>query len=203
MSFDTPHGTRGARQPGGKLMAWMNTWNMSRIRGNTDKVMGMQALVLTTVGAQSGTPRHTPVAYFPDGADSWLIVASANGAAKEPRLVLQPRRPPRHRADPDRQPHHCGQRRAVTRRRPPASMAPHHQHGRAFREISSIKPTANCRSSACAPDPSQSSRSSAPALQQFDSVVAGRDRSCRWRVRRAVATSRGIGSRGRSGRSTR
>jgi deazaflavin-dependent oxidoreductase (nitroreductase family) len=30
------------------------------------------------------TPRHTPVAYFPDGADSWLIVASANGAAKNP-----------------------------------------------------------------------------------------------------------------------
>ena len=84
MSFDTPHGTRGARQPGGKLMAWMNTWNMNRIRGNADKVMGMQALVLTTVGAKSGTPRHTPVAYFPDGADSWLIVASANGAPKNP-----------------------------------------------------------------------------------------------------------------------
>ena len=84
MSFDTPHGTRGARQPGGKLMAWMNTWNMNRIRGNATKVMGMPALVLSTVGAKSGTPRHTPVAYFPDGADSWLIVASANGAAKNP-----------------------------------------------------------------------------------------------------------------------
>jgi deazaflavin-dependent oxidoreductase (nitroreductase family) len=84
MSFDNPHGTRGARQPGGKLMAWMNTWNMNRIRGNATKVMGMQALVLSTVGAKSGTPRHTPVAYFPDGADSWLIVASANGAAKNP-----------------------------------------------------------------------------------------------------------------------
>lgn len=46
--------------------------------------MGMPALVLSTVGATSGTPRHTPVAYFPDGADSWLIVASANGAAKNP-----------------------------------------------------------------------------------------------------------------------
>jgi len=84
MSFDTPHGTRGARQPGGKLMAWMNRWNMNRIRANADRVMGMPALVLTTVGAKSGTPRHTPVAYFPDGADSWLIVASANGAAKNP-----------------------------------------------------------------------------------------------------------------------
>jgi hypothetical protein len=82
MSFDTPHGTRGARQPGGKLMAWMNTWNMNRIRGNAE--MGMQALVLSTVGAKSGAARHTPVAYFPNGADSWLIVASANGAAKDP-----------------------------------------------------------------------------------------------------------------------
>ena len=84
MSFDTPNGTRGARQPGGRVMAWMNNWNMNRIRGDADKVMGMQALVLTTVGAKSGTPRHTPVAYFPDGAHSWLIVASAAGAAKNP-----------------------------------------------------------------------------------------------------------------------
>ena len=84
MSFDTPHGTRGARQPGGKLMAWVNRWNMNRIRGNAKKVMGMQALVLSTVGAKSGSPRHTPLAYFPDGANSWLIVASANGAAKNP-----------------------------------------------------------------------------------------------------------------------
>jgi deazaflavin-dependent oxidoreductase (nitroreductase family) len=84
MTFDTPHGTRGARQPGGRLMAWMNDWNMKRIRANATKVMGMQALVLTTVGAKSGTPRHTPVAYFSDGPDSWLIVASANGAAKNP-----------------------------------------------------------------------------------------------------------------------
>lgn len=57
---------------------------MNRIRGNAEKVMGMQELVLSTVGAKSGTPRHTPGAYFPDGTDSWLIVASANGAAKNP-----------------------------------------------------------------------------------------------------------------------
>jgi len=84
MTFDTRHGTRGARQPGGKLMALMNRWNVRRIRGSAEKVMGMQALVLTTVGAKSGTPRHTPVAYFPDGPNTWLIVASANGAAKNP-----------------------------------------------------------------------------------------------------------------------
>ena len=46
--------------------------------------MGFPSLVLTTVGAKSGAPRHTPVAYFPDGPDSWLIVASAAGAAEKP-----------------------------------------------------------------------------------------------------------------------
>src|SRR6516162_3311081 len=57
---------------------------MNRIRGNAKQVMGMQALVLSTVGAKSGSPRHTPLAYFPDGANSWLIDASAHGAAKNP-----------------------------------------------------------------------------------------------------------------------
>jgi deazaflavin-dependent oxidoreductase (nitroreductase family) len=33
---------------------------------------------------RSGTSGTHPVAYFPNGADSWLIVASANGAAKNP-----------------------------------------------------------------------------------------------------------------------
>jgi hypothetical protein len=132
MSFDTPHGTRGARQPGGKLMAWMNTWNMNRIRGNATKVMGMQALVLTTVGAKSGTPRHTPVAYFPDGADSWLIVASANGAPSRsaPNSCMATPASKRGATSPARQ--------TVSRNM-------------------SRKPTANCRSSACAPGPSQSS----------------------------------------------
>ena len=84
MSFDTPHGTRGARLPSKRLMNWINAFNMRRIRGKAPKVMGFPSLVLTTVGAKSGAPRHTPVAYFPDGPDSWLIVASAAGAAKNP-----------------------------------------------------------------------------------------------------------------------
>ena len=84
MSFDTPHGTRGAKLPSKKLMNWINAWNMRRIRGKAPKVMGFPSLVLSTVGAKSGAPRHTPVAYFPDGSDSWLICASAAGAAKNP-----------------------------------------------------------------------------------------------------------------------
>jgi deazaflavin-dependent oxidoreductase (nitroreductase family) len=85
MSFDTPNGTRGARQPkAGLLMRWMNNFMMNRIRRKSGKVMGMNALVLTTVGRKSGQPRSTPVGYFADADNSWLIVASAAGAPKNP-----------------------------------------------------------------------------------------------------------------------
>jgi len=46
--------------------------------------MGMNGLVLTTVGNKSGVERSTPVAWFPGENGSWLIVASANGAANNP-----------------------------------------------------------------------------------------------------------------------
>jgi deazaflavin-dependent oxidoreductase (nitroreductase family) len=85
MSFNTPNGTHGARQPrAGRLMRWFNGWNMKRIRQKGGKIMGMDALVLTTVGRKSGAERSSPVAYFPDGNDAWLVVASANGAANNP-----------------------------------------------------------------------------------------------------------------------
>lgn len=85
MGFDTPNGTYGTRQPkAGLLMRWFNGWNMNRIRRKGGKIMGMDALVLTTVGRKSGAERSSPVAYFPAGDDAWLVVASANGAANNP-----------------------------------------------------------------------------------------------------------------------
>ena len=85
MSFDTPKGTRGARQPkAGLLLRWFNGWNMNRIRRKGGKVLGADALILTTVGRKSGVERSSPLAYFTDGADAWLIVASVNGAANNP-----------------------------------------------------------------------------------------------------------------------
>jgi deazaflavin-dependent oxidoreductase (nitroreductase family) len=83
MGFDTRAGTRGARQPG-RSVRWLNKWAMNRIRRKGGTVMGMNALVLTTVGRKSGVERRNPVAWFPGEDESWLIVASANGAAANP-----------------------------------------------------------------------------------------------------------------------
>ena len=83
-SFDATNGTRGARQPGGALMAWFNKRMAKRIRGGGGKALGLDPLLLITLGAKSGQTRETPVARFagPDG--SWYVVASANGAARNP-----------------------------------------------------------------------------------------------------------------------
>ncbi|MFC5747295.1 nitroreductase/quinone reductase family protein [Actinomadura rugatobispora] len=83
MSFDTPAGTRGARRPSGRMMRWVNTLLARRIR-KTGKAMGFNALVLTTIGAKSGAERTTPVGWFPGPDGTWLIVASAAGAAGNP-----------------------------------------------------------------------------------------------------------------------
>ena len=58
-SFDATNGTRGARQPGGALMAWFNKRMAKRIRGGGGKAMGLDPLLLITVGARSGQTRET------------------------------------------------------------------------------------------------------------------------------------------------
>ncbi|MET7451356.1 nitroreductase/quinone reductase family protein [Streptomyces sp. NPDC005574] len=79
-----PSGTYGTRQPG-TMVRWVNKLTMKRIvRKGGGRMMGMDALVLTTVGRRSGEPRTSPVARFPEEGGTWLIVASANGAAKHP-----------------------------------------------------------------------------------------------------------------------
>ncbi|MCG5217983.1 nitroreductase/quinone reductase family protein [Streptosporangium soli] len=85
MSFDTPAGTRGSRQPGGWAFRWLNKVMARRIRRTSGGTfMGMNALILTTTGRKSGLQRTTPVGYFPGEEGSWLIVASAAGAAGNP-----------------------------------------------------------------------------------------------------------------------
>ncbi|MBB2943372.1 deazaflavin-dependent oxidoreductase (nitroreductase family) [Actinoplanes lutulentus] len=84
MGFDTRNGTRGARQPNGRLMRLMNRVMTGRIRRKGGNAMGMNVLVLVTVGRKSGVERETPVGWFPGPDGSWLIVASAAGAAGNP-----------------------------------------------------------------------------------------------------------------------
>ena len=85
MSFDTRRGTRGTRQPKANwFFTTVNGWAMKRIRTKGGRVMGMDALVLHTIGAKTGNRRSNPVAWFPGPEGSWLIVASAAGAAGNP-----------------------------------------------------------------------------------------------------------------------
>lgn len=50
-----------------------------KVRKGRGKFMGMDVLILHTVGARSGEPRETPVAWFDDDSGSRLIVASGGG----------------------------------------------------------------------------------------------------------------------------
>src|SRR5262249_14944882 len=84
MSFDTHAGTRGGCQPrAGLLVRLANRTAASRCR-RSRKMWGLNGLILTTVGARSGAERTTPVGWWPGPDGSWLIVAAANGGARNP-----------------------------------------------------------------------------------------------------------------------
>jgi deazaflavin-dependent oxidoreductase (nitroreductase family) len=84
----TPKGTRGREwpRPLRSLMGAMARLNAPfyRLFGARMRVHGRPVLLLTTLGAKSGKLRHTILAWFPDGDDAWLVVASAAGAARHP-----------------------------------------------------------------------------------------------------------------------
>lgn len=56
----------------------MNARTATRIRRKGGSMMGMDVLILHTVGRRSGEPRETPLSWFPDG-DARLIIASGGG----------------------------------------------------------------------------------------------------------------------------
>jgi deazaflavin-dependent oxidoreductase (nitroreductase family) len=66
------------------------------IRRTGGRMGGQNALLLTTIGRKTGQERTTPVGWFPGENDTWLIVASAAGAAANPawyyNLVAAPDR---------------------------------------------------------------------------------------------------------------
>jgi deazaflavin-dependent oxidoreductase (nitroreductase family) len=77
--------TGRARRPGtpGAFSRWMqqtmNARTNRKIRRGRGTFMGMDVLILNTVGSRSGQPRETPVAWFADGEDGRLVVASGGG----------------------------------------------------------------------------------------------------------------------------
>lgn len=90
MGLDTPAGTRGARapRPSGPVSRRVGRWMSGQHRRKGYRFMGMDVLFLTTIGRKTGQPRETPLAWFPDGDDAWLIVASAAGSAHNPGWYL-------------------------------------------------------------------------------------------------------------------
>ena len=84
MAFVSKAGTRGARQPGGFLPRAFNRFLAKRIRNGSGHTMGLDTILLITVGSKTGQTRETPLGRFeaPDGG--WYVVASANGARKNP-----------------------------------------------------------------------------------------------------------------------
>ena len=83
MTFTYPQGTRGARQPRGRFLAGRNR----RIARRAGRATG-DLLALTTIGRKTGQERSTPVGGFPGGGGSWIVVASAAGAAANPSWYL-------------------------------------------------------------------------------------------------------------------
>ncbi|MFE2043871.1 nitroreductase family deazaflavin-dependent oxidoreductase [Streptomyces sp. NPDC059477] len=73
------------RRPGtpGAFSRWMqhraNARLMRKIRRGEGAFMGMDVLILNTVGSRSQEPRETPVAWWADGEGAWLVVASGGG----------------------------------------------------------------------------------------------------------------------------
>ena len=66
-------------------MMWMNNLAARRV-SRKGKMPGLRfdALVLVTVGRKTGEERKSPLGWFPGRDGSWLVVAAAAGAPKNP-----------------------------------------------------------------------------------------------------------------------
>jgi F420H(2)-dependent quinone reductase len=83
-----PESSGSTRQPGtpGAFSRWMqhrmNARMNRKVRRGKGSFMGMDVLILHTVGCRSGEARETPVAWFADGEDAWQRIATA-----QPRIA--------------------------------------------------------------------------------------------------------------------
>jgi deazaflavin-dependent oxidoreductase (nitroreductase family) len=83
-----PRGTRGVPFPRlpsllTRAFSRLQARGFRRSRGGRTQG-GVAAILLHTVGARSGEPRSALLGYLPEGPDSWLIIASLAGAARNP-----------------------------------------------------------------------------------------------------------------------
>jgi deazaflavin-dependent oxidoreductase (nitroreductase family) len=78
--------TRTPRRPG-RMSRWLqhtaNARTATKIRRRGGTQMGMELLVLHTVGRHSGAPRENPLAFVADD-DGWVVVASGGGEHHHP-----------------------------------------------------------------------------------------------------------------------
>ncbi|GAB2643134.1 nitroreductase family deazaflavin-dependent oxidoreductase [Nocardia goodfellowii] len=58
----------------------MNARMNRKVRQGKGGFAGMEVLILNTIGARSGAPRETPVAWFDDGSGGRLVIASGGGS---------------------------------------------------------------------------------------------------------------------------
>jgi deazaflavin-dependent oxidoreductase (nitroreductase family) len=87
-----PKGTKGAFFPSGRVMnALAGPFMRGQVKKYSQastpepaKFMGFPILILTTTGARSGNEHSHVLGGFPEGPDSWLIIASKGGAATNP-----------------------------------------------------------------------------------------------------------------------
>ena len=95
----SPRGTRGARVPNrgplAKLFRLMGKLQVRTYRRSGGQRLssrtGFPVVLLTTCGAKTGLTRTTPVGGFPDGENSWLVVASLAGAARHISVLARRR----------------------------------------------------------------------------------------------------------------
>jgi deazaflavin-dependent oxidoreductase (nitroreductase family) len=77
---------QATRKPGtpGAFSRWMqqkaNARVIRKVRAGRGSMMGMDLLILNTVGRRSGERRQTPVAWFADRDVARLVVASGGGS---------------------------------------------------------------------------------------------------------------------------
>ena len=65
----------------------LGAWLLRRTRGRIVRLWRRRALVLTTRGRRSGSPRTVVVQYFPDG-DDMVVVAANSGMPTHPAWYL-------------------------------------------------------------------------------------------------------------------